>query len=140
MYNKKYQHPVPTADVIIELDDKGIVLIKRKNPPYGWAIPGGFVEYGETLEDTAVREAREETGLTVKLICQLHTYSAPDRDPRHHTITTVFIAKATGTPEAADDAADIGVFTEDTLPDEIAFDHKKILTDYFRWRKAKNME
>jgi ADP-ribose pyrophosphatase YjhB (NUDIX family) len=128
---KEYKNPLPTADIIIELRDKSIVLIKRKNPPYGWAIPGGFVEYGESMEQTAVREAKEETGLDVNLICQLHTYSAPDRDPRHHTITTVFIAQANGEPVAGDDAADVGIFREDNLPDDITFDHRKILADYF---------
>ena len=104
-----YQNPIPTVDIIIETE-KGIVLIKRKNPPYGWAIPGGFVDYGESLEEAAIREAKEETGLDVKLIKQFHTYSDPNRDPRQHTITTVYIAKAKGTPKAGDDAADLGVF------------------------------
>ncbi len=103
-------------DIIIELESGGIVLIKRKNPPPGWAIPGGFVDYGESLEEAAVREAKEETNLDVELVRQLHTYSAPERDPRHHTITTVYIAKAKAIPEAGDDASAIGVFTESTLP------------------------
>ncbi len=94
-----YQNPVPTVDIIIELESRGIVLIKRKNPPYGWAIPGGFVDYGESLEEAAVREAREETNLDVELIRQFHTYSDPKRDPRHHTITTAYIAKGKGKPE-----------------------------------------
>ena len=127
-----YRNPLPTADVIIELDHDKIVLIKRKNIPFEWAIPGGFVDYGESLESAAVREAKEETGLDVTLIRQLHTYSRPDRDPRHHTITTVFIASATGTPVAADDAAEIGVFSKDDLPSPLAFDHEDILADYFR--------
>ncbi|MFH1097686.1 MAG: NUDIX hydrolase [Candidatus Desantisbacteria bacterium] len=131
----KYKNPFPTADIIIELKDRGIVLIKRKNPPYGWAIPGGFVEYGESMEQTAVREAKEETGLDISLICQLHTYSAPDRDPRHHTITTVFVAQADGEPKADDDAAEVGIFKEDNLPDDIAFDHRRILADYFLLKK-----
>jgi ADP-ribose pyrophosphatase YjhB (NUDIX family) len=126
-----YRNPLPTVDIIIELEDKGIVLIRRKNPPHGWAIPGGFVEYGESLEMAAVREAKEETGLDVSLIRQMHTYSRPDRDPRQHTITTVFIASATGRPVAADDAADIGIFTRDNLPSPLVFDHKEILEDYF---------
>ncbi|MBI4752915.1 NUDIX hydrolase [Candidatus Desantisbacteria bacterium] len=140
----KYNNPLPTADIIIELFPspqkgegiiRGIVLIKRKNPPYGWAIPGGFVEYGESMEQTAVREAKEETGLDISLICQLHTYSAPDRDPRHHTITTVFVAQADGEPMADDDAADVGIFKEDNLPCDIAFDHREILADYFLLKK-----
>ena len=125
-----YQNPIPTVDIIIETE-KGIVLIKRKNPPYGWAIPGGFVDYGESLEEAAIREAKEETGLDVKLIKQFHTYSDPIRDPRQHTITTVYIAKAKGTPKAGDDAADLGVFTQDNLPSPLVFDHSQILADYF---------
>ena len=127
-----YQNPIPTVDIIIDLESKGIVLIKRKNPPYGWAIPGGFVDYGESLEEAAVREAREETNLDVELLRQFHTYSDPKRDPRHHTITTVYIAKGKGKPEARDDALEIGVFTRSNLPEQIAFDHRAILEDYFR--------
>lgn len=127
-----YQNPIPTVDIIIEIESKGVVLIKRKNPPYGWAIPGGFVDYGESLEEAAVREAKEETDLNVKLIKQFHTYSDPKRDPRHHSISTVYIAKAKGKPKAKDDALEIGIFTESNLPDELAFDHGLILKDYFR--------
>jgi ADP-ribose pyrophosphatase YjhB (NUDIX family) len=119
------------VDIIIEIESKGIVLIKRKNPPYGWAMPGGFVDYGESLEEAAIREAKEETGLEVELGKQFHTYSDPNRDPRHHSISTVFIAKGRGTPKAADDAIEIGIFTRSTLPVEIAFDHRPILNDYF---------
>jgi ADP-ribose pyrophosphatase YjhB (NUDIX family) len=127
-----YQNPIPTIDIIIEIESKGIVLIKRKNPPYGWAIPGGFVDYRESLEEAAVREAKEETNLDVKLIKQFHTYSDPKRDPRHHSISTIYIAKAKGTPEAKDDTLEIGIFTESNLPEEIAFDHRSILKDYFK--------
>jgi ADP-ribose pyrophosphatase YjhB (NUDIX family) len=127
-----YQNPFPTVDIIIEVESKGIVLIKRKNPPYGWAIPGGFVDYGESLEEAALREAKEETNLDVKLIRQFHTYSDPKRDPRHHSISTVYIAKAKGIPKAKDDALEIGIFNEKNLPDEIAFDHRSILDDYFK--------
>lgn len=127
-----YQNPIPTVDIIIEIESKGIVLIKRRNPPYGWAIPGGFADYGESLEKAAMREAREETNLDVKLIRQFHTYSDPRRDPRHHSISTVYIAKAKGTPKAKDDALEIKIFNESTLPDEIAFDHRSILKDYFK--------
>lgn len=127
-----YRNPIPTVDIIIEVESGGIVLVKRKNPPHGWAIPGGFVDYGESLEAAAIREAKEETNLDVELVRQLHTYSAPDRDPRHHTITTVYVAKAKANPEAGDDAAAVGVFTESNLPAEIAFDHRLILRDYFR--------
>lgn len=129
----RYRHPIPTVDVIIEYK-KGVVLIKRGNPPAGWAIPGGFVDYGESLEDAAVREAKEETGLKVTLIRQFHTYSDPKRDPRHHTITTVYIAKANGSVKAGDDAKEIGVFDKKALPSPLVFDHKKILNDYFTRR------
>jgi ADP-ribose pyrophosphatase YjhB (NUDIX family) len=125
------RNPVPTVDIIIEIGG-GIVLIKRRNPPYGWAIPGGFVDYGETLETAAVREAKEETGLDVTLVCQMHSYSDPGRDPRLHTISTVFIARAAGTPHAADDALEVGIFTRDKLP-ALAFDHAQILADYFKF-------
>ena len=127
-----YKNPIPTVDIIIEIKSKGVVLIKRKNPPYGWALPGGFVDYGESLDEAAVREAREETDLDVKLIEQFHTYSDPDRDPRHHSISTVYIAKAKGIPHAKDDAIEIGIFSESNLPHEIAFDHHSILKDYFK--------
>lgn len=122
-------------DIIIEVD-AGIVLIKRKNPPPGWAIPGGFVDYGESVEEAAVREAKEETGLDVADLRQFHVYSDPSRDRRVHTISTVFIARAKGTPVAADDAADIGVFKQNELPDDLAFDHPQILSDYFTAKKS----
>lgn len=126
---KVYRNPVPTVDIIIEIDG-GIVLISRKNPPLGWALPGGFVDYGESLEQAAVREAKEETGLDVTLIRQLHTYSDPSRDSRLHTITTVFIATGCGQLLPADDALDAGIFTSDTLP-VLVFDHSDIVRDYF---------
>ena len=111
--------------------NRGVVLIKRKNPPYGWALPGGFVDYGESLEAAALREAEEETSLKVDLLCQLGAYSNPLRDPRFHTISVVFIARASGVPQAADDAEDAGVFSQNALPDDLAFDHGTILKDYF---------
>ncbi len=126
-----YQNPIPTVDIIIEVKPKGVVLIKRKNPPYGWAIPGGFVDYGESLEEAARREAKEETGLEVTSLMQFHSYSDPRRDPRHHSISTVFVAKAVGTPVAGDDALEVGIFDRFNLPQEIAFDHRIILEDYF---------
>jgi len=126
-------NPLPTVDIIIRLPE-GIVLISRKNPPHGWALPGGFVDYGESLEAAAVREAKEETSLEVKLVRQLHTYSDPKRDTRFHTISTVFVADAEGTPVARDDAADIGVFKPEDLPDELCFDHREMLEDYFSSR------
>lgn len=136
---KDHKNPVPTVDIIIEIrseDGKeGIVLIKRKNPPLGWAIPGGFVDYGESLEEAAVREAKEETSLDVQLKTQLHTYSDPDRDPRQHTISTVFVASAQGRPKAEDDAQEIGIFTREEINFSLAFDHNRILADYFEWKK-----
>jgi ADP-ribose pyrophosphatase YjhB (NUDIX family) len=122
------------VDIIIELAGGGIVLIRRKNQPLGWALPGGFVDYGESLEEAARREAREETSLEVDLVRQFHTYSRPDRDPRRHIISTVFIARAGGRPRAADDAAALGVFTRESLPALLAFDHADILDDYFNQR------
>jgi ADP-ribose pyrophosphatase YjhB (NUDIX family) len=130
-----YQNPIPTVDIIIEIESMGVVLIKRKNPPYGWAIPGGFVDYGESLEEAATREAKEETNLDVKLIKQFHTYSDPKRDPRHHSISTVYIAKGKGILKAKDDAIEIGIFNETNLPEDIAFDHRSILKDYFKTKK-----
>jgi ADP-ribose pyrophosphatase YjhB (NUDIX family) len=133
---KEYQNPFPTVDVIIE-HDGGIILILRRNEPRQWAIPGGFCDYGESLEGAAVREAREETGLEVELIEQFHTYSDPRRDPRQHNITTVFIARSIGgTLQAQDDAQEIGVFFEGELPPQLAFDHDEILTDYFIYKKT----
>lgn len=124
--------PRITADIIIELENKGIVLIKRKNPPVGWALPGGFLDYGESLEDCAVREAKEETSLDVELKGQFHTYSTLDRDPRWHTVTTVFIATSSGVPKASTDASEIGVFKRKEIPKDLVFDHNKILEDYFK--------
>lgn len=125
-----YTHPVPAVDLIIEIAGQGWVLIERRNPPPGWALPGGFVEVGESLEQAAVREAREETCLEVELLGQFHTYSDPARDPRMHCISTVFVARAEGTPKAEDDAKSVAVFPKDRLPEVMAFDHRKILEDY----------
>lgn len=129
---ERFRNPVPTVDVIIETGG-GIVLIRRNNPPPGWALPGGFVEYGESLESAALRESFEETGLRVRLVEQFHTYSNPNRDPRRHTISTVFIATAHGVPRGGDDAAEAAVFTGDNLP-TLAFDHQEIIDDYYRYR------
>lgn len=125
----RYKNPVPTVDIIIEIDDR-IVMIERKNPPYGWALPGGFVDYGETLEEAARREAFEETGLRLENLTLFGCYSDPKRDPRQHTITTVFIATATGAPAAADDAIEVALYTPSALPASICFDHRQILSDY----------
>jgi O-acetyl-ADP-ribose deacetylase (regulator of RNase III)/ADP-ribose pyrophosphatase YjhB (NUDIX family) len=128
--------PYVTVDVIIEVP-AGIVIIKRSNPPFGWALPGGFVDYGESLEDAATREAKEETNLDLIQVKQFHTYSDPARDPRFHTIGTVFIAKAKGTTKAGDDAADIQVIKVSQIEKrEFAFDHKKILIDYLKLKKG----
>jgi 8-oxo-dGTP diphosphatase len=141
---RRNRNPIPTVDIIIEVLKKdgqeGIILIKRKNPPYGWALPGGFLDYGETLEEAAIREAKEETSLNIQLKCQMHTYSDPHRDPRQHTITTVYIAQAEGEPIARDDAQEIAVFSREELNFSLAFDHKKILEDYFDKKlKEKNI-
>lgn len=128
------QSPFATVDTIIDINEE-IVLIKRTNPPYGWAIPGGFVDYGESLEDAAIREALEETSLKVENVKQFHTYSDPKRDPRFQTISTVYTATANGTPRADSDAAEVKLFKENDLPEQMAFDHRQILSDYFKAKK-----
>ncbi len=130
------RNPIPTVDIIIELESGGIILIRRKNPPPGWALPGGFVDYGESLETAAVREALEETTLQVQLVELFHVYSDPNRDPRQHTLSTVFIATANGTPRGEDDAAEARIFSEQDLPAQLAFDHSQILRDYFRYKRT----
>jgi len=141
---EKYRNPFPTVDIIIELNkdvsnpakqDTEIVLIKRKNPPFGWALPGGFVDYGESLESAAIREAREETSLDVQLICQIGAYSDPARDPRFHTISVVFLASAAGLPVASDDAIEVGTFNPDEIPHNLVFDHARIIKDYLALRQ-----
>ncbi len=129
---KTFRNPIPTVDIIIEIGEK-IVLIERKNPPHGWALPGGFVDYGESYEDAAQREAKEETGLTVTNLKQFHTYSDPGRDARFHTASTVFIGQAAGVPLAGDDAGKAELFDEENLPD-LAFDHARIIADYYTGR------
>jgi len=126
---KEHRNPALTVDIIIELP-QGIVLIERKNAPHGWAIPGGYVDYGESVENAARREAKEETNLDVTLIELLGVYSDPARDHRQHTATVVYVATATGQPRAADDAQNICVTTLDALPKDLAFDHALILRDY----------
>ncbi len=132
---REYRNPVPTVDIIIEYQDRGVVLIQRGKPPWGWALPGGFVDYGETLEEAARREAREETGLEVDLLGQFHAYSDPRRDPRQHNITMVFVARGHGAPQAADDARDLAFFSPENPPEPMAFDHARILTDYAKVRR-----
>jgi 8-oxo-dGTP diphosphatase len=118
---QRHRNPVPTVDIIIEYQDQGLVLIERANPPHGWALPGGFVDYGESL-------------LTVTLLGQFHAYSDPRRDPRQHTITTVYVAQGFGTPQAATDARRLAIFAPDHLPPVLAFDHRLILLDYLKVR------
>lgn len=134
-----YKNPVPTVDIIIEMEEEGqegIVLIQRKNPPLGWAIPGGFIDYGETIEAAAIREAKEETGLEVTLKDLLYVYSDPKRDPRQHTVSIVFIAAGRGKLQAADDATDAAIFPLNQLPSPLCFDHHSILQDYIRYRQT----
>src|ERR1700738_1237531 len=121
--------PTIAADVIAEIGTR-IVLIERRNFPFGWAIPGGFVDVGEKVEDAAVRELREETSLEVEIRALLGVYSRPDRDPRGHTITIVYVARASGEPRAADDAKTVGFFDPRKPASPLAFDHAEILTDY----------
>lgn len=134
---KQYRNPFPTVDIIIEMAD-GIILIERKNPPYGWALPGGFVDYGESLEQAAVREALEETSLAVSELRLVGCYSDPARDNRMHTISTVFAGSGHGTPHAADDAASLACFRLDELPEQLCFDHARILADYATWKSLRN--
>lgn len=122
------EKPRLAVDIIIEYKD-GIVIIERKYKPEGFAIPGGFVEYGETVEQAAIREAKEETNLDIKLVRQFHTYSDPKRDQRHHTISVVFIAKASGQIKAGDDAKQAHIFQLNNLP-KLCFDHNQIIEDF----------
>jgi len=132
-----YRNPAPTVDIIIELIDRPhrpIILIERHNEPLGWALPGGFVDYGESVEKAAIREAEEEIGLKVELIEQLLVYSDPGRDPRQHTISIVFLATATGQPLAGDDAKSVDIFSSWCVPGNSCFDHDRILRDYWQYR------
>ncbi|MEO0132447.1 MAG: NUDIX hydrolase [candidate division WOR-3 bacterium] len=126
---KEIKYPKLAVDVIINYQGR-VVLVKRKNPPYGWALPGGYVEYGETVEEAARREVKEETGLTLTSLQQFHVYSRPSRDPRGHTVSVVFTADGFGKLIARDDAQEIGLFELNNLPLDLAFDHREILEDY----------
>jgi 8-oxo-dGTP diphosphatase len=131
--------PVVAVDIIIELLDRPgrpIVLIERKHEPLGWAIPGGFIEIGEPAEAAAVREAAEETNLEVTLQSLLGVYSDPNRDPRGHSVSIVYVATAAGAPVAMDDAAAVGVYDLDKLPSQLSFDHAEVLADYRRFRSS----
>jgi len=129
------RNPALTVDIIIhpEQEPTSVILIERRHPPLGWALPGGFVDYGESLEQAARREAKEETGLDLTDLRQFRAYSDPARDPRQHTVTVVFSAQGSGRAHAADDARDLKVFPLNALPENMAFDHHRILKDYVRW-------
>lgn len=134
----EYKNPTPTCDILIELDDRPgtLVFIERNNEPKGFALPGGFVDEGEFVADAAVREAKEETELDIEIIELFHVYSDPKRDPRKHTMSTVFIARATGTPQGGDDAARCIVCEPDELPGDLVFDHSTIVADYLAYKKT----
>ncbi len=127
-----YRNPFPTVDIIIHLEE-GIVFVERRNEPKGWALPGGFVDYGESLETAALREAREETGLSLNNLRQFGAYSDPARDPRQHNISVVFTAEGSGTLQGGDDAAHAAIYPLDSLPSPLCFDHDRILADYRHW-------
>jgi len=137
----EWKQPKVTVDVLVEDPSGSILLIRRRNPPDGWAIPGGFVDVGETLEAAAVREILEETGLRVALTGQFHTYSDPSRDPRHHTVTTVFLGRPVdpaAAPVAGDDAIEAAFFPPGAPPTPLAFDHALVLADFLKFRESGN--
>jgi 8-oxo-dGTP diphosphatase len=128
----RYDQPRVTVDAVVRDDSGAVLLIKRRNPPLGWALPGGFVDVGETLESAVARELTEETGLSVRSLRQFHTYSDPARDPRHHTVSTVFLVEASGIPTANDDALDAAFFSPHALPQPVVFDHARIIAEVVR--------
>lgn len=133
-----YKNPTPTVDCLIELAGRPgeLVFIERAREPKGLALPGGFVDEGEFAADAAVREAKEETGLDVAITELFHVYSDPSRDPRKHTMSTVFIATASGTPIGSDDAARAIVCAPEALPAPLVFDHATIVADYVAYRRT----
>lgn len=136
MHNESPKTPALTVDIIIlhAAFPGRIALIERRYPPHGWALPGGFVEVGERVENAAQREANEETGLTVRLECLLGVYSHPERDPRGHTASVVFVARGEGLPVAADDAKSLCWVDPEDRERVLAFDHRRILDDFLRFR------
>jgi len=132
--SKTFKNPYPAADTIISIEG-GVVMVYRKNPPSGWAIPGGFINCGESAEEAAVREAKEETGLDIDHLALFGVFSDTERDPRFHTISIVYTGKGRGTPKSGDDASKVAIFSKNDLPGDIAFDHKKILNQYFKKRR-----
>lgn len=134
MTAKLCEGPFVTVDGIVEYNG-GIIMVERSNPPLGWALPGGFVDYGESVEGAVAREIKEETNLDFLEFKQFKVYSQPDRDPRFHTVSVVFVGKGKGTIKADSDASDAKVFKLDFLPEKIAFDHREIIKEY---KKTKN--
>ena len=134
----KYHNPTPTVDILIERAEHPgtLVFVERKNEPRGLALPGGFVDEGEWVADAAIREAKEETGLDIDIVELFHVYSNPKRDPRQHTVSTVFIARALGTPIGGDDAARCIVAAPDALPRSLVFDHATIVADYVAYKRT----
>ena len=133
-----FRNPTPTVDCLIEIEGRPgeLVFIERKHEPIGFALPGGFVDEGEWLADAAIREAKEETGLDVEIVELFHVYSNPARDPRKHTMSTVFIGRASGDPVGSDDAAKAHIAAPDALPGTLVFDHATIIADYIAYKKT----
>lgn len=136
--DEDYKNPIPTVDILIELDGRPgeLVFIERANEPQGFALPGGFVDEGEWIADAAVREAKEETQLDVEILELFHVYSNPSRDPRKHTVSTVFIGRAKGTPAGGDDAKRAIACRPDALPGPLVFDHATIVADYVAYKAS----